>query len=68
LSYPVLLLFFSISFGLVGFATVAPTIKLLSEYYKGQSVSLLTGWLFMSHQVGSALGSYIPGVLFVDLF
>ncbi|WP_309138277.1 MFS transporter [Parageobacillus sp. VR-IP] len=68
LNYPVLLLFFSISIGLVGFATVAPTIKLLSEYYKGQSVGLLTGWLFMSHQVGSALGSYIPGVLFVDLF
>ncbi|MGG1307966.1 MFS transporter [Bacillus smithii] len=64
LNYPVLLLLFSISFGLVDFATVAPTIKLLSEYYKGQSVGLLTGWLFMSHQVGSALGSYIPGVLF----
>jgi MFS family permease len=64
LNYPVLLLFFSMSFGLVDFATVAPTIKLLSEYYKGQSVGLLTGWLFMSHQLGSALGSYIPGLLF----
>ncbi|WP_442598403.1 MFS transporter [Neobacillus sp. D3-1R] len=38
--------------------------KLLSDYYKGQSVGLLTGWLFMSHQLGSALGSYLPGVLF----
>jgi MFS family permease len=64
LENPVLLIVFSISFGLVDFATVAPTIKLLSDYYKGQSVGLLTGWLFMSHQLGSALGSFLPGVLF----
>jgi MFS family permease len=64
LEYPVLLIVFSISFGLVDFATVAPTIKLLSDYFNGQSLGLLTGWLFMSHQLGSAIGSYIPGVLF----
>ncbi|PLR86580.1 MFS transporter [Bacillus canaveralius] len=64
LDYPVLLFVFSISFGLVDFATVPPTIKLLSDYFKGQSVGLLTGWLFMSHQLGAALGSFIPGLLF----
>ncbi|OCA80983.1 MFS transporter [Bacillus sp. FJAT-27225] len=61
---PVLLLAFSVSFGLVDFATVPPTVKLMSEYFKGQSLGLLTGWLFMSHQFGSALGSFIPGLLF----
>ncbi|PLR93860.1 MFS transporter [Bacillus sp. T33-2] len=64
MDYPVLLLAFSVSFGLVDFATVAPTIKLLSDYFKGQSFGLLSGWLFMSHQLGSAIGSYIPGLLF----
>jgi MFS family permease len=61
---PTLLLIFSVSFGLVDFATVPPTVKLMSEYFKGQSLGLLTGWLFMSHQFGSALGSFIPGLLF----
>ncbi|MFJ8247007.1 MFS transporter [Peribacillus asahii] len=64
IEYPILLFIFAISFGLVDFATVAPTVKLLSEYFEGQSVGLLSGWLFMSHQLGSALGSYIPGILF----
>ncbi|MBA4493908.1 MFS transporter [Paenactinomyces guangxiensis] len=64
LEYPVLLFAFSLSFGLVDFSTVAPTIKLLSTYFHKQSIGLITGWLFMSHQIGSALGSYIPGLLF----
>lgn len=59
-----LLLTFAILFGIVDFATVAPTIKLASEYFKYVSVGEVIGWLYLSHQVGSALGSYIPGVLF----
>ncbi len=62
--FPILLIVFSISFGLVDFATVPPTIKLLSEYFKGQSIGILSGWLFMSHQIGSAIGSLFPGILF----
>ncbi|WP_084780333.1 MFS transporter [Bacillus massilinigeriensis] len=64
LEYPWLLYVFSISFGIVDFAVVAPTIKLLSSYYDGPSLGVITGFLFMSHQLGSALGSYLPGVLF----
>jgi len=25
---------------------------------------MLTGYLYMSHQLGSAIGSYLPGILF----
>ncbi|GMB09937.1 MFS transporter [Thermolongibacillus altinsuensis] len=24
----------------------------------------MIGWLFLSHQIGSAIGSYIPGLLY----
>nr|WP_075618956.1 MFS transporter [Paenisporosarcina indica] len=59
-----LLILFAISFGVVNFATVAPTIKLATDYFKELSAGAVIGWLFLSHQVGSALGSLIPGVLF----
>ncbi|WP_456278404.1 MFS transporter [Bacillus sp. AK128] len=59
-----LLLLFAISFGIVDFATVAPTIKLATEYFKNLSVGAIVGWLFLSHQIGSALGAYLPGVFF----
>ncbi|MFC3884946.1 MFS transporter [Bacillus songklensis] len=59
-----LLFAFAVMFGVVDFATVAPTIKLASEYFKHISVGTVIGWLYLSHQIGSALGSYVPGVLF----
>lgn len=62
--HPWILFAFSISFGIVDFAVVAPTVKLLASYFKGPSLGLVTGFLFMSHQLGSAFGSYIPGLLF----
>ena len=55
---------FPLSFGVVNFATVAPTIKLATDYFRELSAGTVIGWLFLSHQVGSALGSLIPGVLF----
>jgi MFS family permease len=59
-----LLILFAISFGIVDFATVAPTVKLATQYFKGQSVGVILGWLFLSHQFGAALGAYLPGVVF----
>jgi predicted MFS family arabinose efflux permease len=64
ISQSYLLLLFAISFGIVDFATVAPTVKLATEYFKHLSVGVVIGWLFLSHQIGSAIGSYIPGLLY----
>ena len=61
---PALLLAFSILFGLVDFATVAPTQLLATQYFKQYSVGFILGWLFLSHQIGSALGAYLPGLLY----
>ena len=64
IAHPWLLFLFSITFGIVDFAVVAPTIKMLSQYFQGPSLGTATGFLYMSHQFGSAVGSYFPGVLF----
>lgn len=64
ISQSYLIILFAISFGVVNFATVAPTVKLATDYFKELSVGAVIGWLFLGHQVGSALGSLIPGVLF----
>ncbi|MCI4136634.1 MFS transporter [Bacillus vallismortis] len=61
---PYLLLGFAILFGLVDFATVAPTQMLATEYFQNYSIGLMIGWLSLAHQIGSALGAYIPGVIY----
>ncbi|WP_221563486.1 MFS transporter [Alkalihalobacillus sp. TS-13] len=61
---PVLLIIFGISFGIVDFSTVAPTIKLATDYFKNYSIGLVVGGIFLSHQIGAALGSYLPGLLY----
>ena len=54
---------FGVLFGLVDFASVAPTQLLASRYFRGHSVGVVFGPLFLSHQVGSALGAYVPGAV-----
>lgn len=58
------LLLFSIIFGFVDFATIAPTSILATDFFKGNSIGYTLGLLYLSHQIGSALGAYIPGLLF----
>lgn len=60
---PLLLIVFAIVFGLVDFSTVAPT-QLFTQYFKQHSVGFIIGWLSFSHQIGSALGAYVPGLLY----
>ncbi len=59
-----LLFIFAISFGIVDFATVAPTVKLATEYFRHLPVGQIIGWIFLSHQFGAAIGAYLPGLLF----
>lgn len=59
-----LLIVFAVLFGIVDFATVAPTSLLATEYFKTYSIGVIIGWLYLSHQIGSALGAYVPGLLY----
>jgi sugar phosphate permease len=55
---------FAILFGLVDFATVAPTQWLAARYVHPRTVGLAFGCLNAVHQLGSAIGAWLPGVAF----
>src|SRR3954467_4877579 len=55
---------FALLFGLVDFSTVAPTQWLAARYVEPRTVGLAFGCLNATHQLGSAIGAWLPGVAF----
>jgi predicted MFS family arabinose efflux permease len=60
---PASLFVFAIAFGIVDFSTVAPTTALSTIIFGRRSAGTVFGLVALSHQLGSALGSYAGGVL-----
>ena len=60
---PLTLVSFAALFGLVDFATLAPTQLLATKRFRG-GIGTIFGYLFMSHQLGSAVGSFVPGLIY----
>jgi predicted MFS family arabinose efflux permease len=60
---PEALIAFGILFGLVDFSTVPPTVSLSAEVRGSGNVGLVFGMIALSHQIGSALGAFVPGLL-----
>jgi MFS family permease len=60
---PVLLFVFAIVFGIVDFSTVAPTTALSTILFGRRSAGTVYGLVALSHQIGSAAGSYAGGVI-----
>jgi MFS family permease len=61
---PTELLAFAMIFGIADFAVLAPTQLLAARYFDGQSVGVVFGLLSLAHQLGSALGALVPGMLY----
>jgi MFS family permease len=57
----------AVVFGLNYISTVPATTALTARIYGRYSVGELSGWIFFSHQIGSAVGSFAGGY-FYDLF
>ena len=57
------LILFALLFGLVDFSTVAPTQWLAARYVSPRTVGLAFGCLNGIHQLGSALGAWLPGLV-----
>ncbi len=55
---------FAILFGLNYISTVPPTTIITANVFGARSVGELSGWIFLSHQVGAALGATFGGWLF----
>jgi MFS family permease len=55
---------FAAIFGLNYISTVPPTTTMTANIFGRLSVGTLSGWIFFSHQVGSALGAWAGGAIF----
>jgi MFS family permease len=60
---PVTLFVFAVAFGMVDFATVPPTTTLSTTLFGRRSGGTVLGLVSLSHQVGSATGSYAGGLV-----
>ena len=60
-------LIFGITFGYLWLATVPPTNGIVGHIFGTKYITLLYGFVFLSHQIGSFLGAYLVG-LFHDLY
>lgn len=60
---PVMLFAFAVAFGMVDFATVPPTTALSTTLFGGRSGGTVIGLVSLSHQIGSATGSYAGGLI-----
>lgn len=58
------LFIFGALFGIADFATVPPTTSLTRTVFNTGGWAVAIGIISASHQIGSALGAWIPGVLF----
>ena len=55
---------FAVVFGLSYIATVPPTSALTADIYGRKSVASIFGWIFLTHQIGAAIGSLVGGVIY----
>ena len=55
---------FSMLMGLLWLSTVAPTNALVAVMFGTKHLGLLSGMIFVSHQVGSFLGVWLGGILY----
>jgi MFS family permease len=58
------LFLFAVIFGLDWYATVPPTIAITADTYGRRSIGRLYGWIFLSHQFGSATMAIGAGMLY----
>jgi predicted MFS family arabinose efflux permease len=54
---------FAVAFGIVDFSTVAPTTALSTVIFGRRAAGTVFGLVALSHQIGSALGSYLGGLV-----
>jgi predicted MFS family arabinose efflux permease len=61
---PLSVYIFAASIGILWLATVPLTNALVAQIFGVQFVSMLSGFVFFSHQIGSFLGVWLGGALF----
>lgn len=64
---PALFFTFAVLFGITEVAAIAPSSALCARLFGTQSVGVVIGFVSLCHQIGGAVGAFLPG-LFYDLF
>ena len=54
---------FTAFYGLDWFATVAPTVRLISNTFGKEKTGLVYGWIFVAHQIGGASAAFFGGIM-----
>jgi sugar phosphate permease len=58
---------FAVFYGLDWIATVPPTVRLAVSSFGKEKAGIIYGWIFASHQIGSAAAAYFAGLMRADL-
>lgn len=61
---PVALIIFALVYGLTEMASIAPTSSLCAHLFNQYSIGAVFGFVSVSHQLGAAFGSLVPGILY----
>ena len=59
-----LILIFALIYGVVEMASIAPTNSLTVQAFDGFSIGVIVGLVMVSHSIGGAIGSWVPGIVF----
>src|SRR3979411_2421004 len=54
---------FALFYGLDWIATVPPTVRLIANSFGKEKAGIIYGWIFTSHQLGSAAAAYFAGLM-----
>jgi MFS family permease len=61
---PWLLVVFAIVYGATEMATIAPVSSLCAHLFRKNSIGVIFGLVSVSHQLGAAVGSLVPGIIY----
>ena len=54
---------FAVFYGLDWFATVSPTVRLITNTFGRDRAGIVYGWVFATHQLGGASAAFFGGLL-----
>ena len=57
---------FAMFYGLDWFATVSPTVRILTNTFGRERAGMIYGWVFTAHQLGGASAAFFGGLLRVE--
>ncbi|MBM3526462.1 MAG: MFS transporter [Alphaproteobacteria bacterium] len=58
---------FAVFYGLDWFATVSPTVRLVTNTFGREKAGIVYGWIFVAHQLGGASAAFFGGLFRVNL-